>query len=223
MDLVGFGRSASKPAPPYFDFDLWFRQSRWMIDRIGAEAIGVIGHSLSGALALKLAAHDPRVAAVLTTGTMGLPFAVNEGTIRTWTYPADRLALIAAAETLIHDRTRIDEAYLANRESVLRIEGYGAYFDSMFGGDKQHYVEASLLSDDEIAAIRCPVTLLHGRDDTAFPAAVSVAMAGRLPQADLHLIAHCSHSVAMEHPDKLLAAAVNLFPSMMTAGAPAHA
>ncbi len=82
MDLVGFGQSARKPAPPYFDFDLWLRQCLWILDRIDAPAIGVIGHSISGALALKLAARHPRVAAVLTTGTMGLPFPVNPGTAR---------------------------------------------------------------------------------------------------------------------------------------------
>src|ERR1700748_307967 len=53
MDLIGFGRSGRKPAPPFFDFELWFRQCRAMIKLIPGREIGVIGHSISGALALK--------------------------------------------------------------------------------------------------------------------------------------------------------------------------
>ncbi len=55
------------------------------------------------------------------------------------------------------------------------------------------------------------MTMLHGRNDVAFPAAISLALAEQLPQADVMLIARCSHSVAMEHPDKLLSAALALF------------
>jgi 2-hydroxymuconate-semialdehyde hydrolase len=42
-----------------------------MLDLIDAEKVGVVGHSISGAISLHLAAESPRVAAVLTTGTMG--------------------------------------------------------------------------------------------------------------------------------------------------------
>ena len=74
MDLVGFGLSGRKPAPPYFDLDLWLRQCKAMIGQIPGDRVGVIGHSLSGSLALKLAASEPRVAKVMTTGTMGATF-----------------------------------------------------------------------------------------------------------------------------------------------------
>src|SRR6516225_1189839 len=53
MDLIGFGRSGRKPKPPFFDFGLWLKQCRAMIARIPGEEIGIIGHSISGALALK--------------------------------------------------------------------------------------------------------------------------------------------------------------------------
>ncbi len=88
-DLIGFGQSGRKSAEPYFDVDMWVRQGEKMIELIGGGPVGVIGHSLSGALALKLAARNGNVAGVLTTGTMGAAFKV-EGTTRGWTFPETR-------------------------------------------------------------------------------------------------------------------------------------
>ena len=212
MDLIGFGRSARKPAPPYFDYDLWLRQARAMLGRIEGQRVGLIGHSLSAAIALELAAAEPRVTQVMTTGAMGARFPLNEHTARIWSFPRDRAELRAAAETLIHDTRLIDETYLANRESVLFAGDYADYFTAMFAGDRQAFIDAAVVPEDRLRTIRCDATLLHGRDDRAFPAAVTMALAEHLPQASVQLIGNCSHSVAMEHPRVFLAAADILFP-----------
>lgn len=212
MDLVGFGLSARKAKPPYFDVALWLRQCQAMAARMPGQALGVIGHSLSGALALRLAAVESRVTKVLTTATMGARFTPNEYTVRTWTFPRDRAELRRAAEGLIHNHALIDETYLTNREKVLFQGDYAAYFSSMFAGDKQQYIDAALLTPDELARVRCGVTMLHGRNDPGFPAEpLTLTLAKSLPQADIVLIGNCSHSIAMEHPTKLLAAARLLF------------
>jgi 2-hydroxymuconate-semialdehyde hydrolase len=213
MDLIGFGRSGRKPQPPYFDFGLWLRQCLAMLQQIPGREIGIIGHSLSGALALKIAACEPRVTKVLTTGCMGAPFTINDDTIRTWTFPRGDKALLLAAQGLIYDHGLIDEAYLQARRRVLFEDPhYAAYFDSMFGGDKQEYVESSLLTAEELAAIRCGVVMMHGRDDRPFPAEpLTLTIAKSIPQADVVLLGRCSHSIAFEHPGKLIAAARALF------------
>jgi 2-hydroxymuconate-semialdehyde hydrolase len=213
MDLIGFGRSGRKPAPPFFDFELWFKQCRAMIELIPDNDIGVMGHSISGALALKLAAHERRVTKVLTTGCMGASFTVNEDTIRTWTFPRGRDELIRVARGLIYDHRLIDEAYLQARERVLFADpGYAGYFESMFGGDKQAYVQASLLTPAELSRIHCKIVMMHGRDDRPFPAEpLTLSLAKSLPQADVILLGQCSHSIAMEYPNKLVDAAHSLF------------
>jgi 2-hydroxymuconate-semialdehyde hydrolase len=213
MDLIGFGKSARKPAPPYFDFGLWLRQCRHMIAGMPGDRIGIIGHSVSGALALKLAATEPRVAKVLTTGTMGASFPCNEDTARTWTFPRDREALVRTAQGLIADHRLIDDAYLATRERVLfGNPDYAAYFAEMFGGDKQAYIDATVITPDEFARITCDVTMIHGRQDAGFPAGpLTLTIARSIPQADVVLLGRCSHSIAMEHPSKLIEAAGLLF------------
>jgi len=207
MDLVGFGKSGRKPAPPYFDFDLWVAQTRAMLDHIGDRPVGLIGHSLSGAIALTIAAANPQIKAVMTTGTMGAPFEATDETRRTWRCPRNRQELVAALSGLIQDTSVIDESYLAAREPVIFAPGYADYFDDMFQGDPSQYIQAAVLSDDTLRAIDCPVLLLHGRDDVAFPSASSVQIAQRLARADLMLLSHCSHSVAVERSDTFLALA----------------
>ena len=212
MDLIGFGRSDCKPDAPYFDYPLWLRQAQAMLGQIeGSSPVGVIGHSLSGSIALTLASLEPRVAAVMTTGTMGADFVPNENTHRTWRCPRDRDELRLAVTGLVHNAALIDDAYLAAREPVVFARGYADYFDTMFEGDQRRYVRAAVLSDETLQRVGCPVVMMHGRDDIAFPTESTLAVASRLPQADVLLLARCSHSVAFEHPDKFLVGAVRLF------------
>jgi 2-hydroxymuconate-semialdehyde hydrolase len=211
MDLVGFGKSPRKPAPPYFDFSLWARQSAAMLERIPGQRVGVIGHSISGALALMLASLEPRVAAVMTTGTMGARFTPTEATVRCWTCPTNRAELVAALSGLIHDTSVIDEAYIAAREPVVFAPGYADYFNAMFAGDKQQYADAAVLPDALLARVQCPVLLLHGREDIAFPPSSSIEIAAKLKHADLALLADCSHSVAFERSEIFLALAGQFF------------
>lgn len=211
MDLVGFGQSGRKPAAPYFDFDMWVRQVRAMVAHLGGGPIGVVGHSLAGALALTVASDNPAVRGVVTTGTMGVSFTPNDATRRTWKCPRSRPELVQALQGLIHDHAVIDDAYLAVREPVIFAPGYADYFDAMFDAPPETYIAAATLSDQALRAIRCPVTLLHGRDDTAFPAAASRQISEKLADADLVLLAGCSHSVAFERPDVFLAMVLQRF------------
>ncbi|MEN0616575.1 alpha/beta hydrolase [Klebsiella indica] len=211
MDLIGFGISDRKPAPPYFDFAMWVRQAKAMLDFIGAPQIGVIGHSLSAAIALQLAASDKRISAILTTGAIGAPFIVSDATRRIWRCPVNRAELAATLSTLIHDPALIDDDYIAAREPVVFAYGYAGYFNSMFSGNPQQYVEQTTLSDQTLSTINCPVIMLHGREDIPFPPETSVILAGKIKQADLYILHGCSHSVAFERSHSFLAAVNQLF------------
>ncbi|MDB5774016.1 MAG: Alpha/beta hydrolase [Herbaspirillum sp.] len=211
MDLVGFGKSGRKPQPPFFDYDLWLRQAGALLDLIGLEKVGVIAHSLSGSLALRLAASDSRVAALMLTGAMGKRFDATAATRSTWKCPRNREELVCALSRLIHDQSVIDEAYLSAREPVIFAPGYADYFDRMFAGDPAAFIAAAALDDEEIARIRQPVLLLHGREDQGFPASTSIALAEQLSQGELSLLRNCSHSVAFERSDTFLALARDFF------------
>ena len=211
MDLIGFGQSDRKPDEPYFDFAMWSRQAAAMLEIIPGPRVGLIGHSLSGALALTLAANDPRVAGVLTTGSMGAPFEPTEATRRTWTCPTNREELVKALHGLVFNKDLINEPYIAAREPVLFASGYAQYFNAMFRGDLRQYADAAILPMDRLAKIHCPVLMLHGRDDVAFPQEVTQRIAKGIPQADVMLLGNCSHSIAFEHPEKFLFLSIEFF------------
>jgi 2-hydroxymuconate-semialdehyde hydrolase len=211
-DLIGFGLSGRKKEKPYFDFDLWFRQSRAMLDLFQESEFAIMGHSISGALALRLAATDPRVKKILTTGCMGARFTPNEHTLRTWTFPETREDLRRAGESLVYDKSLISDAYLDGRMNILHSGDYADYFRSMFAGDKQAYIDAAVLQADEIKSIACDVMMVHGRDDRPFPfEQTTLAISRALPQADVVGLARCGHSPALEHPGKLIELARLIF------------
>jgi 2-hydroxymuconate-semialdehyde hydrolase len=212
-DLIGFGQSGRKPAEPYFDPALWLRQAEAMLSRLPKGPVGIIGHSLSGALALRLAArHQGRVTKVLTTGSMGMRFRANRYTEECWSFPETRDALKRAVGSLVYDQSVITEGFLDNRMKILHEGDYAAYFRAMFAGDKQRFIDQAALTPAELAKIDGDVLMLHGRDDLPFPALDnSIALARQLPRADLMVIARCGHSPALEHPTKLISAAIGLF------------
>ena len=80
-DLIGFGQSGQKERQPYFDVDLWTRQGEALLNRVAKRGkVGIIGHSLSGYLALRIAAGNPRVDKVLVTGSLGAKYKIG----RSW-------------------------------------------------------------------------------------------------------------------------------------------
>tara|TARA_R110002096_G_scaffold424348_1_gene632204 strand:+ start:13855 stop:14691 length:837 start_codon:yes stop_codon:yes gene_type:complete len=208
IDLIGFGESDRKPEPPYFDFNLWVEQSRAALDYLGDDNIGIIGHSLAGAIVLKLAATDDRVGAVLTTGAMGAPMKVNEALVdHVWTCPRSRKQMQVAAGSLVYDKSLITDSYLDFRMQVIGTKEYQDYFDTMFDGSYERFIEAATLDEETLAAVEVPVMMLHGRNDLPIPAETgSVALFPKLPQADLLLLYGCGHSIAMERKKTFLAA-----------------
>ena len=197
-----------------------------MLDLLPAGDAGAIGHSLSASIALGLAMDNPRVTRVMTTGAMGAPARVNRETEICWRFPETREELREAAEILVHDPTVITDAFLDARMAILHGGDYGPYFKSMFAGDKQRFIDAAVLAPERLAALECRVMMLHGRDDRPFPCDENTqVLARRIPKADSFVIAACGHSPALEHPDKLLAAAqmpVRLRPGGACPGAPAR-
>jgi len=211
-DLIGFGKSDRKKTTPYFDFDLWCRQAGRMAELLGESKIGVIGHSLSGSIALHLAARDQRVAKVMTTGSMGAKFEPNADTIRVWTFPETREALRAVGEALVFDKSAITDTYLDSRMEVLHADGYPEYFRAMFAGDRRTYVDAAVLDERDLTAISADILMVHGRNDAPFPfEQTTLKLSRSLAKADVVAFGRCGHSPALEHPEKLVGLATQFF------------
>lgn len=211
-DLIGFGQSGRKPDEPYFDMELWIRQALALIEHSGADRVALVGHSLSGPIVLKAAARTERVAAVFTTGTMGTGAAQVRNGPR-WRSPDGRDAIRAAVERTMYDPAHASAEEIDRREAKLTEPGYPEYFTKMFDGDPDRYLDGSAVTESEFDAIRCPVVLMHGRQDRSFsPDETSLPLGEALPTADVVVLDRCAHSVAHERTEMFLAAIRATFP-----------
>lgn len=212
MDLIGFGQSGRKSEAPYFDFEFWVGQAQHLLDQIPPGPVGLVGHSISAAIALRLAAANQRVSAVLTTGAVGTSFPITEELAKLWTFPESREQLREAMQAAVYDTSSLTDDFLDNRLHMLNQDAYPDYFRILFGGDKQALVDSWALSQDTLSRVTCPVAMIHGRNDVACPHELTTAKLGdALPQADVIQLAACGHSPALEHADKFLATARLLF------------
>jgi 2-hydroxymuconate-semialdehyde hydrolase len=211
-DLIGFGKSARKAAPPYFDVALWVEQGLAMLDLLPPGPCGIAGHSLGGALALKIASRSSRVTKVLTSSAIGAPYTLPPALDEFWAVPADAAALARAMRRMVHDPAAVTAEMIADRWASFQSPGYADYFAAMFASPRQRYVDAGVLSDAEFARIGAQIVMLHGRDDQPCPAeATSLVVARHLPGADLHLLGGCGHNLPRERSSDYLDAAIRLF------------
>ncbi len=211
-DIIGFGKSDTKTTPPYFDYELWYRQMQSVLDTIPDGPVGLIGHSISSTFALRLASANKRVDRILLTCPMGTALEPNEYLQTLWSFPYDEHSLRKSLKVLIRDESLITDELVSSRLAVLNQPGYAEYFEKIFGGDKRNLIRPTIVSSEELAAVDCPVSVIHGRDDLAFPYEETTAVLSQnLPQADIHLLSNCSHGPAFERPEEFLAIAFNFF------------
>ena len=211
-DLIGFGQSGWKLEMPYFDIEMWIRQAAFLSERLPDGPIGVIGHSLAGAFALKLAAKSSRVSKVLATGTMGASFEVPTGRHQAWTYPETMEDIRRVAESMVVDKSIITDEQVAHRKMILTQPGYREYFKAMFDADRQHFLDSTALTEDELSQIDCDVLFVHGQQDASFPPdKTTLVLAQAIPTSDAMLLSHCGHNVAYEQPEKFLHACEMIF------------
>ena len=212
-DLIGFGRSGVKSREPYFDVDMWSRQAQMALDRLAPKGpVGVIGHSLSGYLALRLAGNNERIDKVLATGAMGARYRKNDAIKFAWTMPVNEDGLRELYRIVSTSPPAATEPFVVDRFNLINTPSYRDYFTRMFKGDVQRYMNQASLTKAELARIKQQVVLLYGAQDRPVPfAEAAVPLADAIPQADLIRLANCGHTPSLDQPEKFLATVRSLF------------
>ncbi|MDR7093529.1 alpha/beta fold hydrolase [Hydrogenophaga laconesensis] len=214
IDLIGFGASPRKQAPPLFDFDLWVKQARAAVSRIGATELAVWGQSLGAAVALSVAAEEPSVTTVIGTGAGGGAQELNETLDRFWASPATPEAMRRAMEGAVYAPGLLSDAQIEDRFGRLSAEGLGPYFDAMMASGKQAHLQSCWLSPDVLQRVRARVLLIHGRDDRPVPYRESALhLLDHLQDARLMLLSRCGHNPMLERTDDVLALALAHLPT----------
>jgi pimeloyl-ACP methyl ester carboxylesterase len=204
-DQPGFGRT---PLPPGSTGGLrdWTRVATGLMDRLGHTTYAVVGHSMGGAVALALAAAEPeRVSRVVAVATMGAPGApLSEDLDAVWAAPPGTAGARDMLERLLLDRSLVTDRAVEDRSHAM-LDGASAYA-RMFPPPRVRWAEDLTLSPATLGAVRAPVLLLHGAQDTLTPVSTAaLPLLEHLADVRLHVFGRCGHVPPLERSEEFLA------------------
>lgn len=193
LDLPGHGES-SKDVGSGTLAELAQAVAAFM-DAVGIASAHLVGHSLGGAVALALAASEPRRVRSLTLlASAGLGPEVDAAYIEGFVSSTNRNALKPHAAKLFADPSRVTRRMIDDLLKYKRLEGVEASLrllsENLFSGGRQ----ATVLRE-ELARLRQPVLVVWGSEDQIVPA----RHASGLPSSvQVEVIPGKGHMVMME-------------------------
>jgi pimeloyl-ACP methyl ester carboxylesterase len=206
-DLPGHGGSSALAAPPETLDPFADRVARLL-----AEPTLVVGHSLGGVVALRLAVRRPElVRGLVLAGCAGISSATRSAEraltlvsfvkpgkhVSRWRHAIARRARLRALA--FGSISVADPRALSPRSANGFLAGSGLYTDVHSAGD------ALVRSDPrlDLERVRCPSFVLHGTRDAQVPLCDAFEYARRL-RAPLRTVADCGHLLIGERPKAVL-------------------
>jgi len=193
MDCRGYG--ASQALAGAFDIETIAADAEELASHLGWKRFAVVGHSMGGKAALRLATNAPgRVTRILAlTPVWAGPAGFDTQTLGLFRAAVGDVNLRA---TILHNTTggRLPAAWsrwLAARSAeASTVEAFGAYLESWALGDFADQVRG--LPHETLAVV--------GAEDTGITADAVMATWLTMPNARLHVLAECGHYPMLERP-----------------------
>jgi len=192
-DLPGFGATPAPPVP-WGSPEYAAAVADMLEDSRGpGPGLVVVGHSLGGRIALRLAAARPELVGALVL--TGAPLVPRDGARR-------GPPLAFRAERALHRAHLVGEARMERARQRHGSADYraaqGVMRDVLVRLVNERY-------EDAFAAVRCPVELVWGDDDTDAPVQGAQVLATAIPGAHLTLCRGAGHLLPITAPAALRA------------------
>lgn len=211
-ELPGHGGSEPLPAAP--SLNAYADRLGLLMEEVGFAPAPVVGHSLGGAISLRLAIRRPElVSALVLAGAAGI-----SSTSRRARYGLTITGILKPARKIAPHRARVA------RSALLKHVVFGRWgaadppalppelVEAFLSGPPRHTDTVSaakaLVRDDprpDLEHVRCPSLVLWGARDHQLPVEDAFDYARRL-RAPLRVIADCGHLLIGERPDACAAA-----------------
>jgi pimeloyl-ACP methyl ester carboxylesterase len=211
VDMPPFGRSSAPPKGELLEFYGEFFPA--LLDELGLERTTVIGHSLGGAVALRLAIKNPeRVERLGLVAPAGLgsapPWWWHALTARLlWqgalsipsplTTPLVRQALRTFLELrLVNNPRQLDEEI----SHLVEMHGTGRDLKRLLAAGRACIDSYTGMLLEESLALEIPLWMLWGRGDGLVPSVHARAFERLHPKANVHVLDDCGHYPHIELP-----------------------
>lgn len=203
------GHGGSDPLPAARSLNAFADRIGLLLEHEGFAPAPVVGHSLGGAIALRLAIRRPEaVSALVLAGAAGISSATRNAR-----YALTITGIVKPGRKIAPHRARVAESPLLKR---LVFGRWGAadppalgpdLVEALLAGPARHTDTVSaaraLVRDDlrpDLEHVRCPALVLWGARDNQLPVEDAFEYARRL-RAPLRVIADCGHLLTAERPD----------------------
>jgi pimeloyl-ACP methyl ester carboxylesterase len=218
-ELPGHGGSSPLPAAP--SLNAYADRIALLLEREGLAQAPIVGHSLGGAIALRLAIRRPDLVSglVLAAGA-----GISSGT-RNARYALTITGILKPGRKIAPHRGRVAQSALLKR---LVFGRWGAadpaalppeLVEAFLAGPALHTDTVSaakaLVRDDprsDLDRVRCPSLVLWGARDTQLPVGDAFDYARRLISR-LRVIADCGHLLIAERPEACADAICSFLPA----------
>ncbi|WP_433337433.1 alpha/beta fold hydrolase [Spirillospora sp. CA-294931] len=182
-----------------FSPDAYLADAAAFVRRLGLGPVVVLGHSMGGVVAFRLAGRHPDLVGALVVEEAGalnrspeVPHPVLD--VRAW---PRRAATLADLRRQVESRGVPDAGYFLE-SAVEHPDGWGFLFDH----DAMVASQRALIGDwwPDWLASSCPALLVHGLDSFVLPTAMAREMAARRPGTTLREFPGCGHWVHDDDP-----------------------
>jgi 2-hydroxymuconate-semialdehyde hydrolase len=205
-DQLGFGGTATGE-PRTYGRAAWTEHALALLDTLGVGTVDIIGNSMGGAVALSIATARPQaVRRIVLMGSMGVAMALPAGLNTVWGYTPGVAQMREVIGLFAHDRGLVTDELIDMRYRASLSPPVRNSWQAMFPQPRQRWVDDLALTGAELASIRIPALLVHGRDDRVVPWRVSSGqLIDLLPDARLHVLSGCGHWTMIEKTAEFLA------------------
>ena len=216
-DLPGFGESA-KPLDDYSP-SFFTRFVAAFLDALEVKRAAVVGNSLGGLVALRLALSEPsRVEALGLVDSAGLGREVNYA-LRHPTLPGQGELAIAWGKTafgatgrawlrvplLFARPERVPAEWLEEQQRLTQLPGFMEAVVSALRAQIDLWGQREVLLD-QLPQLQVPTLIIWGSSDRVFPKSQAKVAVSRLERGTLELVPECGHLPHVERPDDFLVA-----------------
>ena len=195
-DLYGYGYSA-KPEGCDYDLDFFASGLTALMDGLGLEDVTVVGNSLGGAIAIKLAlTHPQRLRALVLMAPGGIESTetymkmagIQRMVGEIMKGPLDKPRLRGILEMFTYDKKHVTDALVEERFAISQTQP-----PDVFGRMK---VENQ---GDRLQELTIPILGLWGANDEFCPPSGSYKFLMGCPQARFTFFSRCGHWVMIEY------------------------